>query len=350
MITEEDKEIILSEFPNVKLSYENIIHKKVYPLKNDYLMIVPHGNKCFVWFTLYKDKPVCLLFELDNKNNKKIKNIKIINCCFTNTLSYGTILYGTSFYHMNNKFFSIEDIFLYKGQDFSDYTYQTKLLKICSMLKNDIKQISYNNCFVVFGMPIISQSYEDLDKKIVDVKYKINSINYIDPNRKKSFLVLPFHQYNKKYDQPIITTTHNVISTQPTITSNKIYEQSNITAIKYNTIQNIQRQNIQRQNIQRQTKVFLCNPDIQNDIYHLYSLNNEYIGLACIPDYKTSIMMNNLFRIIKENNDLDKLEESDDEDEFENSNIDKFVFLDKSYNIECEYSKKFRKWVPLKNI
>jgi hypothetical protein len=342
MITEEDKEIILSEFPNVKLSYENIIHKKVYPLKNDYLMIVPDGNKCFVWFTLYKDKPVCFIFELDNKNNKKIKNIKIINCCFTHTLSYGTILYGTSFYHMNNKFFSIEDIFLYKGQNFSDYNYQAKLLKICFMLKNDIKQISYNNYFVVFGMPIISQSYEELDKKIVDVKYKINSINYIDPNRKKSFLVLPFHQYNKKYEQSDVTTTHNVISSQPTITSNKRYEQSNITSIKYNTIQ--------KQTIQKQTKVFMCKPDIQNDIYHLYSLNNEYMGLACIPDYKTSIMMNNLFRIIKENNDLDKLEESDDEDEIENSNIDKFVFLDKSYKMVCEYSKKFRKWVPLKNI
>ena len=72
------------------------------------------------------------------------------------------------------------------------------------------------------------------------------------------------------------------------------------------------------------------------------------MGLAAIPDYKTSIMMNKLFRIIKENNDLDALEESDNEDEFENSNVDKFVHLDKSYKMVCNFNNKFKKWVPIK--
>ena len=59
-------------------------------------------------------------------------------------------------------------------------------------------------------------------------------------------------------------------------------------------------------------------------------------------------MMNKLFRIIKENNDLDALEESDDEEEFENSNIDKFVNLEKSYKMVCIFNNKFKKWVPIK--
>ena len=42
--------------------------------------------------------------------------------------------------------------------------------------------------------------------------------------------------------------------------------------------------------------------------------------------------MNSLFRIIKENKYLDALEESDDEDEFENINEDKYVFLNIKYN------------------
>jgi hypothetical protein len=58
--------------------------------------------------------------------------------------------------------------------------------------------------------------------------------------------------------------------------------------------------------------------------------------------------MNKLFRIIKENNDLDALEESDDEEEFENPNIDKFVNLEKSYKMICNLNKKFKKWVPIK--
>ena len=71
--------------------------------------------------------------------------------------------------------------------------------------------------------------------------------------------------------------------------------------------------------------VFKITPDIQNDIYHLHyydpQLNEKstenIFDVAYIPDYKTSVMMNKLFRNIKENANLDALEESDDEAEFE---------------------------------
>ena len=58
--------------------------------------------------------------------------------------------------------------------------------------------------------------------------------------------------------------------------------------------------------------------------------------------------MNKLFRIIKENINLDALEESDDEDEFETSKIDKFVKLDISYKMVCQYNHKFKKWSPVR--
>jgi hypothetical protein len=57
--------------------------------------------------------------------------------------------------------------------------------------------------------------------------------------------------------------------------------------------------------------------------------------------------MNKLFRNIKENANLDALEESDDEAEFENDKEDKFVFLDKSYKMVCQFNNKFKKWVPI---
>ena len=57
--------------------------------------------------------------------------------------------------------------------------------------------------------------------------------------------------------------------------------------------------------------------------------------------------MNKLFRNIKENENLDKLEESDDENEFENINADKFVYLNKNYNMLCSFCNKFKKWVPI---
>lgn len=52
--------------------------------------------------------------------------------------------------------------------------------------------------------------------------------------------------------------------------------------------------------------------------------------------------MNSLFRKIKENKNLDLLEESDSEEEFENTTLEKYVDLNKSYIIECFYNKKFK--------
>ena len=100
-------------------------------------------------------------------------------------------------------------------------------------------------------------------------------------------------------------------------------------------------------------QVFIVRPDIQDDIYHLYAQDSngkeEKCGTAHIADYETSVMMNKIFRIIKENTNLDALEESDDEEEFENENIDKFVKLDKSQKMVCQYNYKFKRWVPLRN-
>ena len=71
---------------------------------------------------------------------------------------------------------------------------------------------------------------------------------------------------------------------------------------------------------------------------------------AYIPDYKTSVLMNQLFRKIKENVNLDALEESDSEEEFENDKIDKFVQLNVQKNMLCELHPKFKKWIPIKVI
>jgi len=316
MLSQEEKQNILEEFPQIKLSYETITHKKVY--KYNLLLAVPDGNKCFAWFTSYKDNMSCFILELDSKNRKQIRNIKIVNSCFSSSLCYGTIFYGTLFYHMNSPFFSIEDIFMYKGKNVYNLDINDKVSKICYILKNDIKQIAYNNYFVVFGLPIIAKSNEDLESSLKTIKYRISAIKYYTSNKSNSYYLLPFEEYVNVVEEKVVEDK-KIERTLERKYEKPVYG-----------------------------KIFTCKPDIQNDIYHLYTLNNEYVGLAAIPDYKTSVMMNNLFRIIKENNDLDALEESDDEEEFENADIDKFVYLDKSYKMVCNFNNKFKKWVPIK--
>jgi hypothetical protein len=343
MLSHSDKEEMLREFPNIKLSYENIIYKKV--SNQDYIVAIPEGKKCFAWFTFIHDKPNCLLMELTDR--KQIVDIKIISTCFSPELSYGTILYGTLFYANGNNFFSMEDIFSYKGVNLERMNWGEKLVKLNTLLKKDIKQISYNKSFIVFGLPLMCKTIDELNKKIENenIKYKISSVQFKLFNRVNSHLFMTFKNYSE---------------VKPFELEEKLANKERSVIIQQQEQEQKQQQNNQTQDgnktlFKKQTKkeqVFLVRPDIQDDIYYLFCLNKqlkeEQYGFAHIPDYNTSVMMNKLFRVIKENQNLDALEESDDEEEFENEDIHKFVHLNKSYNMVCVFNYKFKKWVPIK--
>ena len=142
---------------------------------------------------------------------------------------------------------------------------------------------------------------------------------------RKSFIIKPRDVFNPSNEKPINTSENN---------SNRV---KNVNLIPTK---------LPNKSTPILEKVFTVSPDLQNDIYHLYDNNNKNIGVAYIPDYVTSVMLNKLFRNIKENTNLDALEESDDEEEFECEDIDKFVNLDKKYKMICEFNRKFKMWVP----
>ena len=348
---------ILATLPSFKLSYENITHKKVY--NADLVMAVPCGTKCFAWFTVYNDQNVCVLLEL--ASNKQIANIRFVTACFHSELSYGTILYGTSFY--NNAFFTIEDIFYYKGEDVSRRNWGDKFILFQQMLEKEIAQKSYNKSFVVFGLPVLSNNYEDLLLKTKSLRYKIDCIQFRNYKRANNFQFMPFEYVYKPYlvTQSPEKTPRNI--TQPTIHKPVIvqpftpflFDRSAYNAhygafssAKSNGSMRIFNAQRCKTNTKRRESVFNVKPDIQNDIYKLYCSDGKEFGFACIPDYKTSVMMNTLFRTIKENKNLDALEESDDEEEFQNDKVDRFVFLDKTHKMVCVFHTKFKKWYPVR--
>jgi len=197
-------EEILDEFPSVKLSYENIIHKKVYNL--DYVTAIPEGKKCFAWFTNYNNQDVCFIMELaftnnsnnytnrnnnnsnnhnnhnnsnnSNNNNYKITKIKKINGCSSPELSNETIFYGTLFFK-GNTFLTIKNVLYYKGKNVASFQWGKKLSIIDEIITRHIKQKSYNNSFIVFGLPLIKNNLEELLKEIENIKYKIDKIQFI---------------------------------------------------------------------------------------------------------------------------------------------------------------------------
>jgi hypothetical protein len=300
-----------------------MIHKKVYDA--DMLVAIPEGKKCFAWFTSYKEQNVC--FILETTENKRITNIQIVLTSFNDTLAYGTILYGTMFKYNKNNCFCIEDLLYYKGQKYSNKSFLEKINMLKYILTNDISQMAITDKYIIFGIPLMSQDFNTLIKDIECLPYKIIQIKYRYFNNSKILYI--------KYFKPRATFNNE----RNYNANDKNY---NANDKNYNANDRI--------GINNSMTVFKVTPNIQNDIYNLFSYKNdkeELYDIAYIPDYKTSVMMNKLFRNIKENANLDTLEESDDEEEFENEGIDKFVYLNRSLKMNCQYNHKFKKWCPI---
>jgi hypothetical protein len=344
-----DKQDLMSSFPNIKLCYDNIIHNKVENcsknIEYDLCCAIPCGKKCFTWFTQVHNKNVCLVLELIDK--KSINDIKVYNCVFNNELvygKYGTIFYGTLFHYSQTPFFTIEDVFYCKGDDVSGNNWSRKFNILSNIFSNDIKQISYNKNFIVFGLPLMARDTDELKTLIEDVQYKIYNIQFRSFNKTNTLDSILASGINSvvKISVPAVPTPERLQTPKPmrrpTPTQTPRQTLTQITPNAQTTPKNI---------------IFKVKADIQNDIYHLYCMENNkeiFYNIAYIPDYKTSVMMNKLFRNIKENDNLDLLEESDDEEEFQNENIDRFVDMNKSYLMICKFNHKFKKWYPVKDF
>ena len=307
-LSEIEISLVLKRFPKFELSYETMTHKKVH--NSDVILAIPEGIKFFSWFTNYNNNDLCFILEINDNN--KIKDIKTITTGFSNDLALGTIFYGTMFNYNSITCFCIEDIYYYKGRNYIHTQYSLKLQLLKEILSNDMSQSALNKDFTVFGAPLMSNDFNIILKDIQSLPYKVSHLKFrfFEKNSSRKILTM-------KYYKPGVTNKDN---------NNKSHD----------NVRNA---------------VFNVMADIDPDIYNLFVYKNgieEYYDTALVSDYKTSVMMNKLFRNIKENINLDAIEESDDEEEFEDSREDKFVYLDKSIKMICEFNYKFKRWCPVR--
>lgn len=289
---QEDK--LISFFPSLELSYIKNIHKKVL---SDLYLIIPKGQKYFAWFKCWNNKNLCFIMKVDYRS-KQISSIKVYPSIFDHTLcsDKGTILYGTIFHNKCN-IFCIEDIFYYKSKNVNFLNFSNKLKYLDLMFSKDLSQCAYNKNDMVFSLPIMNRNFNTL------LNIAQNQISY-------DIYCIQMRQLNN--NKPYLNYRVNV--------KRNIY------------------------------KTFLVKTCIDEDLYMLYINNNNNIekyNYAYIPDYKTSIFMNKLFRNIRENENLDYIEESEDEDIFENICADKYVDLNKKIKMKCVYVHKMKLWKPL---
>lgn len=311
-----------------KFSYvPKIVDKKIY--NSDIVCAVPKGTYCFLWFTMLAgETPCCVLFETSRTHTIIPDSVQKIPCCFNSSIAYGsgTLLYGCIYKNSitNRFYFTIETIYAYSGTEIIRQSWKYKLETIHCLLSNMINNTfaeTLNPALLLIGLPFMTSHIKQLFHGI-----RQNAINY-------PIKYLQFIQLNSAHHQKNIYST-NVLPIFKTNIPRKISSLA------------------QNKNSIPQTRVFIIKPTKTNDIYHMYSVNRNkdrvFVGPAYIKTYENSVMMNSLFRDIKENNNLDALEESDDEDEQDEENEFRFVHMDREYAMMCEYNSRFNKWCPVR--
>ena len=305
MLSFEEKKQLMIRFPSIELSYEPILHTKVY---GNVYIVLPKGQKMIAWFTYWKNKNICFFIKVNEKGQfvNSLNDIQIFPVSFSNDVALGTILYGTLFEFKGRKHFSCENILYYTGKCLEHNNFETKIKHIGHLFSNnDIKQKFYTKQCVVFGLPVIKKNYTQANECVNTLPYGAYGIKVFQTNNYE----------NKKESLGIILIKN------------------------------------QRLNLEG---IFKIKSTLHSDIYNLYCHNPNQpdtpYSIALISTYKNSVMMNNLFRNIKENSNLDLLEESDDEEEFQNISQHKFVNLDKTYIMKCIFNKRVKKWEPVSII
>ena len=285
--------IVKTRLPELELSYDKTLHKKV---RADAFQILPKGKKCMLWFTYKLNENVALLLSFD-KTGKNINNVQTIMMSFSDELSMGcgTILTGVILSSMNQSIFCCTNIHYYQGKHCEKSNYEVKYEYISDMLENYTDQTAIDEInLTILTTAIITKRFTEAISIARSLPYDVYGISSIRFDRSYSLGITPYTQH---------------------------YE-----PIGY----------------------FKVKAQIRCDIYNLFVHDApKPHGIAAVTDYTQSVMLNSLFRDIKENRNLDLLEMSDDDEEFENINEDKYVDLKKSYIMKCKYIARFRKWRPI---
>lgn len=334
---------LLSKFPTyAKPSYEAFIHKKVHD-EYDLAVAIPSGKRAFLWFTMSGKKEICCIVEI-GRNQMLQDNIHTLDWNYPHSFSLGTLLSG---YLLdgdescpNHKYFIADDLFSFEGYEFGN-PYPLSFARKFEAFSEFFKRIKPLNgrfsihCIVMWHRSISNELPPEWASKI---GYKVKHIQYRSAQK-----ILPFANYivsknpwecggPQLIDDAIDYIPRSTVWSDVATKFKKEMRQWNVNFFAP---------------IHTRRTLFWVSADITYDMYYLFVRNDVLYQYAFIPDHKTSVMMNSLFRRIVENDCLDKVEESEDEEEFENIRDDKYVDLGKKVLMECVFHQKFKKWVPL---
>ena len=324
--------------------YENNVHKKFLA---DVYAVIPKGKKCVIWFTnnqtwmfqiakrpyqQQQQQPQQQPQQQQTRPSQPVSfdSVRMLNVPCTDKAWHdgtGTILYGTHL--VDKKRFSVENVHYFCGMKQENDGSISRFLRFFESLKKGNMSLPFQ-----FFMPIMHASFADAFNDATRItSYEVYSIQHRSLKRDcTEYKNLLFHlaqpESCQQQHQPPATVKSAFFPTQA-------HSRPSNDPVR-----------------KPQLRTFHVKADIQNDIYYVLHASDEPITqntmIAHIPNYKTSVMMNSIFRNIKENRNLDALEESDDEDEIKDlDKCSKLVDLDKCMKMECTFNARFKRWHPV---
>ena len=345
-----------------EIYYETSVHKKFLA---DVYAVIPKGRKCVLWFKNNQ----CRMFQIAKRpytpNNPTPGTVqyddeRIINMPFTNDAWFtgqGTMVYGTCIFEKRNdvqKRFSVENVIWLCGKKQPDNGSLDRFSAFFDAYSQEPS--SRDKHHFQLHMPIMHATFNDAVRDAIkittyevfciqhrflnrrSVEFKNLAMTHIDSscvNEPPPRLFFPKQANARIHDahaapQPTVMQPAPALAPAPAPAPAPAQPNAS----------------------RPQTRTFMICPDAQNDIYYVLRSSDEPITentmIAHIPNYKTSVMMNAIFRNIKENRNLDALEESDDEDAADTTTP--LVDLNKRVRMTCTFSPRFKRWQPVESL
>jgi hypothetical protein len=325
----------------LEIYYEKHVHKKFLA---DVYAVIPKGRKCVVWFTCKQ----CWMFQIakrphqSNQETVSFDDVRMLTMPRMDDAWYsgeGTILYGT--FMPNKIWFSVENVHYFCGAKQQNDGSMDRFIAFFDSLKKCKQLETTTTPSLHFFMPIMHTSFNAALKDAMQItSYDVFCIQHRflkRPCTEDKNLLMHLVAEHTTQMNPMQPHAHTHTQTiQPPIQFQPT--QARQAHAKPPSMHAMQSPPL---------RAFIIRPDVQNDIYYVLHNENDPITdktmIAHIPNYKTSVMMNSIFRNIKENRNLDALEESDDEEEDDTSEL---VDLTKCVRMTCSFNHRFKRWQP----
>jgi hypothetical protein len=260
---------------------------------HDAYAAMPKGSIQAAWFRVFRGVPACYLLEIDAKAGRARRWDRVV-ASFDSTLAAGTLVTGVVITHRGRRFFSILDIQLYGGRQVEHLRRSERMTCVRAMLRRT-SSANHSPLFLTFGLPPTATSRKQANALVTSLPYEVAWLHGIRD-----------------------------VDTSPG------------TDISYNA---------PRAPAPGRC-VFLVTAMRDQDIYTLSTSDDNSSRTACVQTLEDSARLNRLFRRVRETEDPDEQELSEDDEMFEDVSPERYL-AGGPVCMECVYSARFKKWSPV---